>query len=228
MQTSSIYRIWRRQFQGQCWHEGREVQHQVRYVLSWMWYREHPDVLGSWRVSLSRPDEPHEQVRNQDTRWGTLGHQVPLLLPLACWTWLHPSRGGKGSGNIKLGSGVQVRTEHQCSSISDSFTNFFSKYDLYTKSTKVPDIEKLKPYYQSLIDKYLPGVVDFWINNQAFFDCFWWWKFNNYNTIVLIYYCTLSSYCGTITIINVKYLATKMLVMIKFPNLKIILIRNVP
>jgi len=37
----------------------------------------------------------------------------------------------------------------------------FNKYDLYTKSTKVPDIEKLKPYYQSLIDKYLPGVVDF-------------------------------------------------------------------
>ena len=36
-----------------------------------------------------------------------------------------------------------------------------SKYDLYTKSAIVPDIEKLKPYYQSLIDKYLPGVVDF-------------------------------------------------------------------
>jgi len=37
----------------------------------------------------------------------------------------------------------------------------FNKYDLYTKSAIVPDIEKLKPYYQSLIDKYLPGVVDF-------------------------------------------------------------------
>ena len=37
----------------------------------------------------------------------------------------------------------------------------FSKYDLYTKSTKVPDVEKLKPYYQSLIDKYLPGVIEF-------------------------------------------------------------------
>lgn len=37
----------------------------------------------------------------------------------------------------------------------------FNKYDLYTKSATVPDIEKLKPYYQSLIDKYLPGVVDF-------------------------------------------------------------------
>jgi len=36
-----------------------------------------------------------------------------------------------------------------------------SKYDLYTKSTKIPDIEALKPYYQTLIDKYLPGVVSF-------------------------------------------------------------------
>lgn len=33
----------------------------------------------------------------------------------------------------------------------------FNKYDLYTKSSKVPDIEALKPYYQGLVDKYLPG-----------------------------------------------------------------------
>jgi len=37
----------------------------------------------------------------------------------------------------------------------------FNKYDLYTKSTEVPDIEQLKPYYQSLIDKYLPGKIAF-------------------------------------------------------------------
>jgi len=37
----------------------------------------------------------------------------------------------------------------------------FNKYDLYTKSTKIPDIESLKPYYQSLIDKYLPGKISF-------------------------------------------------------------------
>ncbi|GLH04808.1 Inositol oxygenase [Gryllus bimaculatus] len=35
----------------------------------------------------------------------------------------------------------------------------FNKYDLYTKSEEVPDIEALKPYYQSLIDKYIPGVL---------------------------------------------------------------------
>ena len=39
--------------------------------------------------------------------------------------------------------------------------NFCSKFDLYTKSAAVPDIAALKPYYQGLIDKYLPGVVSF-------------------------------------------------------------------
>merc|ERR1712110_1326598 len=37
----------------------------------------------------------------------------------------------------------------------------FNKYDLYTKSTQVPDVTALKPYYQTLIDKYLPGSVSF-------------------------------------------------------------------
>uniref|UniRef100_A0A1B6BYJ6 Inositol oxygenase n=2 Tax=Clastoptera arizonana TaxID=38151 RepID=A0A1B6BYJ6_9HEMI len=36
----------------------------------------------------------------------------------------------------------------------------FNQYDLYTKSTEIPDIEALKPYYQSLIDKYIPGVLE--------------------------------------------------------------------
>jgi inositol oxygenase len=34
-------------------------------------------------------------------------------------------------------------------------------FDLYTKSTKIPDVEALKPYYQGLIDKYIPGVLKF-------------------------------------------------------------------
>ncbi|XP_048482168.1 inositol oxygenase [Plutella xylostella] len=36
----------------------------------------------------------------------------------------------------------------------------FNKYDLYTKSAEVPDIEALWPYYESLIDKYIPGVLE--------------------------------------------------------------------
>ena len=35
----------------------------------------------------------------------------------------------------------------------------FNKYDLYTKSPDLPDAEALKPYYQSLIEKYIPGKL---------------------------------------------------------------------
>lgn len=37
----------------------------------------------------------------------------------------------------------------------------FNKYDLYTKTDKdLPDVEALKPYYQKLIDQYIPGVLE--------------------------------------------------------------------
>ena len=36
----------------------------------------------------------------------------------------------------------------------------FNHFDLYTKCNDIPDIEELKPYYRSLIDKYIPGLVD--------------------------------------------------------------------
>uniref|UniRef100_A0A671LGJ8 Inositol oxygenase n=1 Tax=Sinocyclocheilus anshuiensis TaxID=1608454 RepID=A0A671LGJ8_9TELE len=35
----------------------------------------------------------------------------------------------------------------------------FNKFDLYTKSTELPDVGSLRPYYQSLIDKYCPGIL---------------------------------------------------------------------
>jgi len=37
----------------------------------------------------------------------------------------------------------------------------FNKFDLYSKSDNAPNLEELTPYYQSLIDKYIPGVVKF-------------------------------------------------------------------
>jgi len=46
--------------------------------------------------------------------------------------------------------------------------SFCSKFDLYTKSSGVPDIETLKPYYQGLIDKYIPGKLQWWN----------WWVFS--------------------------------------------------
>ena len=35
----------------------------------------------------------------------------------------------------------------------------FNKYDLYMKSSSRPDIEKLKPYYRMLVDKYFPSEL---------------------------------------------------------------------
>lgn len=35
----------------------------------------------------------------------------------------------------------------------------FNKYDLYTKGSEIPNIEELTPYYQSLVDKFIPGVL---------------------------------------------------------------------
>lgn len=53
--------------------------------------------------------------------------------------------------------------EHLCTKTDMEKTmpliNEFNKFDLYTKSEQVPDIDALMPYYQGLIDKYIPGKV---------------------------------------------------------------------
>jgi inositol oxygenase len=40
------------------------------------------------------------------------------------------------------------------------WVRMFNEYDLYTKADERPDVEALWPYYQGLIDKYLPGKLD--------------------------------------------------------------------
>ena len=36
----------------------------------------------------------------------------------------------------------------------------FQKADLYSKDENIPDIDKIKPYYKLLIDKYIPGKIN--------------------------------------------------------------------
>lgn len=36
----------------------------------------------------------------------------------------------------------------------------FNPYDLYSKSDSPPDVTELKPYYTKLIEKYIPGVIE--------------------------------------------------------------------
>jgi inositol oxygenase len=40
------------------------------------------------------------------------------------------------------------------------WVNKFNPFDLYSKSDAAPDTVTLKPYYQSLIDRYLPAVIN--------------------------------------------------------------------
>lgn len=52
--------------------------------------------------------------------------------------------------------------EHLCTDEDRKMKDWvtkFNQHDLYTKSTVLPDPEKLKPYYESLIAKYIPGKV---------------------------------------------------------------------
>lgn len=37
----------------------------------------------------------------------------------------------------------------------------FNPYDLYTKAPVKPDVKTLKPYYEALVNKYLPEVLKF-------------------------------------------------------------------
>ena len=37
--------------------------------------------------------------------------------------------------------------------------SYYSEFDLYSKADELPDIDQLRPYYQGLIDKYIPGKV---------------------------------------------------------------------
>ncbi|GAB6028619.1 hypothetical protein CHUAL_004456 [Chamberlinius hualienensis] len=51
---------------------------------------------------------------------------------------------------------------HLCNNVDKEmlyWVNEFNQFDLYTKSDATPDIEALTPYYQSLIDKYIPGKL---------------------------------------------------------------------
>lgn len=42
------------------------------------------------------------------------------------------------------------------------WVQLFSKMDLYSKDAPIPDIEKLKPYYESLVKKYFPKEILEW------------------------------------------------------------------
>jgi inositol oxygenase len=40
------------------------------------------------------------------------------------------------------------------------WVNLFNPYDLYSKNPNPPDWQKLKPYYEDLVAKYLPATLN--------------------------------------------------------------------
>ena len=36
----------------------------------------------------------------------------------------------------------------------------FNPYDLYSKASGVPNVTELRPYYQNLIEKFFPKMID--------------------------------------------------------------------
>jgi len=41
------------------------------------------------------------------------------------------------------------------------WVRLFNPYDLYSKNPEPPDWKKLRPYYEDLVAKYLPGTLKF-------------------------------------------------------------------
>ena len=116
-------------------------------------------VLGTRRVPLPMPSPQ----RGQDPEGGPLLHPLPLLLPLAHWRRLQrPDQRGRRE-DADLGERVQVGFSINLFRMSKyrNSIRFSSTFDLYTKGHEIPDIEELKPYYQGLIDKFIPGIVKF-------------------------------------------------------------------
>lgn len=106
---------------------------------------------------------------------GVVHDPLPFLLPLALRGRLHAPVQWQRLAYDALGQWVQVSTSlfnvnivlFSTLSWCWTFCPLHSKFDLYTKSTDMPDVEKLKPYYQSLIDKYCPGILKWWNRQSA-------------------------------------------------------------
>lgn len=95
-----------------------------------------------------------------------------------------------------------------------------SEFDLYTKSDSVPNIDELMPYYQSLIDKYIPGTIRWWFwrrkNNCTFLIILMMHRIFfarllllAYMPLIIIHLCKcnkLLSFCSRKQIIIINYI----------------------
>lgn len=114
---------------------------------------------------------------------GAVHDSIPFLLPVALSWRLHASVQWQRPADAAMGQRVQVSIFlflldlHQNLGFDPRCKpsgSFCSKFDLYTKNSTLPDVDELKPYYQSLIDKYCPGVLQWWTSRNRSQLRRWW------------------------------------------------------
>ena len=144
------------------------MQHQVWHVWARLWSGQSTDVVWPRRVPLSSLDR---QRAVSATRGVALHHPISLVLSLAHWGRLRPSLQRQGQEHAQVDQRIQVSSPHLSllSSLSLSLplpplssiiSPPCSKFDLYSKADDLPKPEDLMDYYQKLIDKYIPGVLN--------------------------------------------------------------------
>uniref|UniRef100_A0A7N8WZ94 Inositol oxygenase n=1 Tax=Mastacembelus armatus TaxID=205130 RepID=A0A7N8WZ94_9TELE len=109
-------------------------------------------------------DNPDDKNPNYNTEYGI--YEPSCELDNVFMSWGHDDECIQGLYMIRFHSFYPWHSHgdymHLCSDKDLHMLPWvkeFNKFDLYTKTTNLPDIDKLKPYYQSLIDKYCPGIL---------------------------------------------------------------------
>ena len=80
-----------------------------------------------------------------------------------------------------------------------SFYLFCSKFDLYSKSDSVPDVEAVSPYYEELIAKYCPGELSWWR------DCIiknWVHRYTEMHRLQMMYNNYIQLYCAYVILLD--------------------------
>ncbi|SDW11119.1 inositol oxygenase [Hydrobacter penzbergensis] len=122
-------------------------------------FKDNPDYNNSEYNTQYGVYEPHCGLRNVKMSWGHDEYVYQMLkdhLP------------EEGLYMLRYHSFYAWHRENEYSYLLDEhdkkmlpWVQLFNPYDLYSKNPEPPDWEKLRPYYEALIAKYLPSTLKF-------------------------------------------------------------------
>lgn len=122
-------------------------------------FKDNPDYNNSEYNTQYGVYEPHCGLRNVKMSWGHDEYVYQMLkdhLP------------EEGLYMLRYHSFYAWHRESEYSYLLDEhdkkmlpWVQLFNPYDLYSKNPEPPDWEKLRPYYEALIAKYLPSTIKF-------------------------------------------------------------------